>query len=179
MVSFQLLAKNKNDVSVHLIHAQASVFLKHFEEAQMHLTEVSSSGSFSAKVTLQQARILSLSGEKEKAIAVLESLAPDAKDAEVWLDLAELHKEVGKQTATLTDLMEVTFDHNINAVTFQLHTLFYLIILFHIFRLLAVNQTFGKLLSSWVTTTKICQILQLWTKQDVAIKKPCSFTRNP
>jgi predicted Zn-dependent protease len=73
----------------------------------MHITEVGSSGSASAKVTLLQAQIMYLSGEKEKAASVLESLATDAKDAEVWLELAKLHEEVGKHVAVLTDLMEV------------------------------------------------------------------------
>ena len=119
------MAKNEADITVHLILAQAYIYLKRFEQAQAHLTAVETSGAFSVKVTLLQAKILSLSGEKDKALSVLESLASDAKDAEVWLDLAELHDEIGKQTSVLTDLMEVKLSLNVHLLHWQCSHILY------------------------------------------------------
>ncbi len=71
------------------------------------MTEIGASNTCSAKVTLLQAQILCLSGQTDKATFVLESIASDAKDAEIWLALARLHENSEKQDKVLIDLMEV------------------------------------------------------------------------
>ncbi|KAJ1530355.1 hypothetical protein ONE63_005267 [Megalurothrips usitatus] len=102
----ELLVSRPTDVFLHFLHARASVSLKHFEEAQSHITEIGSDSTYAAKVTVLQSQILCNSGQKDKAIFILESVASDAKDADVWLTLAKLHRESGKQEKVLTDLME-------------------------------------------------------------------------
>lgn len=87
--------------------ARAFVSLKRHAEAQDHLNEISSVSAHASKVTLLQAQILIHSGQKDQARFVLESVAVDAKDAEVWLTLARLHEEIGRHDSVLTDLMEV------------------------------------------------------------------------
>lgn len=90
-----------------MLLARAFVSLKRYPEAQKHLNEISSAGAHASKVTLLQAQILIHSGQKDQARFVLESVAMDAKDAEVWLILARLHEEIGSQEKFVTDLMEV------------------------------------------------------------------------
>lgn len=102
----ELLSSRMSDAALHLIHARASIVLKHYEEAQVHLTEIGTPSPYAVKVTLLQTQIAALSGQKAQAVFVLESLAPEAKDCEVWLTLAKLHEELGKDDDVLTDLME-------------------------------------------------------------------------
>ncbi|XP_026288453.1 tetratricopeptide repeat protein 37 [Frankliniella occidentalis] len=102
----ELLSEKNTDVAVHLLYARACVQLKNFEEAQKQFIEIGTSKTCSAKVTLLHAQILCLSGQSDKAAFVLESIASDAKDAEIWLALARLHGNSGKQNNVLTDLME-------------------------------------------------------------------------
>lgn len=97
------------DAALHLIRARASIVLEHYEEAQVHLTEIGTPSPYAIKVTLLETQIVALSGQKAQAAFVLESLAPEAKDCEVWLTLAKLHEEIGKHENVLTDLMEVMF----------------------------------------------------------------------
>lgn len=92
---------------LHLLLARAFVSCKRFEEAQLHITEIGSISTCAAKVAVLQANILCNSGQRDKARFVLESIASDAKDAEVWLTLAKLHRETNEQDKVLTDLMEV------------------------------------------------------------------------
>ncbi|XP_034246747.1 tetratricopeptide repeat protein 37 [Thrips palmi] len=102
----ELLSTRMSDEVLHLIHARASILLTRYEEAQVHLTEIASPSSYAAKVTLLETQIVALSGQKAQAAFVLESLAPEAKDCEIWLTLAKLHSEIGKDENVLTDLME-------------------------------------------------------------------------
>ncbi|KAK3911004.1 Tetratricopeptide repeat protein 37 [Frankliniella fusca] len=102
----ELLSEKNTDVALHLLYARACVQLKNFEEAQKHMTEIGAANTCAAKVTLLQAQILCLSGQSDKAAFVLESVASDAKDAEIWLALARLHENSEKQNNVMTDLME-------------------------------------------------------------------------